>query len=229
MSLLSDYNQRIEYFKNIKQNLDKYVIGSHDAHTEVRGKLGYLMKHLKESEHNDEVVDELLEKIHKEMKLNYELEIFKNEYNFYLELLIKRQVTIRTSQRQWFNKLSNVGTLNKYQWNHWGSYQQFLFGKYVVDALNSHFNKKLHPIWGCLLSPTGGIVGQGNDEVISGIYSHFACMHAYPHDASGYIYNYHKLGNSGYNYLDTWMTLFPKNKGMSCQVAGLNFWRKMCN
>jgi hypothetical protein len=74
-----------------------------------------------------------------------------------------------------------------------GSNAQLLFGKVVGDAYG------IDPVFGALLSPTGGMVGPGNVAL------HMAdddptTYHGIVHDAAGYLYNYHKQG-PGYDYL----------------------------
>lgn len=224
MTILSNIISRIEYFNGFR-DYQSFPIGSHNSQTEIRGNLGYLMKQLKESQHNTEIVDELLEKIHKEMKLDYELESFKEEYKIYLRLLVDRQELINTSSSCFgFFKLKGIRSLNKENWNMWGSYKQFLFGTYVVDALNKNYNYKLHPIWGCLLNPTGGIIGGGNNTILRSQWNSGISLHACAHDAGGYLYRYHKLG-PGFNYLNTWLTVFPKWSQYSCQLYGISWWK----
>ena len=218
--------EKIKYYKNLL--IDKKIPGSHDSKKQIRGNLGFLMKQLKESQHNHENVDILLQKIHQEMKLTYSLEKFKLEYLDYLRLLVDREDFIN-SKKTCFCKFSDVETLNKKNWNMWGSYKQFLFGKCVVDKINKHMGYSLHPIWGCLLNPTGGIVGAGNQELVSKRWNSYISLHACVHDSGGYLYNYHGFKDCGYNYLNTWMTLFPSSSPLSCQFAGLRFWKKILN
>lgn len=215
--------EKKQYFKSLLNGIK--ISGSHDSAKDIRGNLGFLMKQLKESQHNHEVVDKLLVELHKEMELPYDLKEFKNEYMNYLRLLANRADLIESKQGCWF-KLSDVETLNKSKWNMWGSYKQFMFGKCVVDTLNKEHNYNLHPMWGCLLNPTGGIVGAGNQELISKCWNSYISMHACVHDSGGYLYNYHGLG-PGYNYLNTWITFFPSSSPMACQFSGLRFWKKL--
>lgn len=231
MSLLSNLENRIIYMKSF---LDfNHIIGSHNSQTELRQNLGYYMKQLKDSEHNDDKVYELLEKIYKEMKLDYDFEEFKEEYKIYLRLLADREDLIYKGKYWSYcdyifeNRLEQPENLDKYKWNYWGSYKQFIFGKYVTDALNEYYGYKLHPIWGALLSPTGGIVGTSNKELYSGSWNDPICMHGCVHDASGYLYLYHNIGNIGYNYLETRWTLFPRISPLSCQYTGIKFWIKL--
>ena len=68
----------------------------------------------------------------------------------------------------------------------------------------------LHPIWGCLLNPTGGIVGPGNAHVIKDKFKTPIGIHACIHDAGGYLLTYHNLG-PGYNYLENYVDLPTTN------------------
>ncbi len=159
-SLLS--SDRVEYFKSLLSRPD--VIGAHDSKTEIRGELGFLMKNFKESEHNSDI-SRLLSEIHEILKLEYPVKDFEKEYFVYLRLIADREDKIDTSGSCTGLKL--VESLSRNKWNHWGSLKQFIFGRCVVDALNIQFGYKLHPIWGCLLSPTGGLTGPGSIELLS--------------------------------------------------------------
>lgn len=223
--LLGDYNDRVEYFKCLFTKLE--IPGSHDSDFEIRGELGYKMKQLKDSNHNDKIVDELLTDIHKILELEYSFEIFKQEYMIYLRLLVDREEKIENSKGCWFKKISPVPSLNRNRWNMWGSHKQFIFGRCVVDGLNHKFNYNLHPIWGCLLSPTGGIIGYANNELIERSWDSYISLHSCVHDGGGYLYNYHDHLGCGYNYLDTYFTFFPRYSPLSCQFAGLRFWKKL--
>jgi hypothetical protein len=78
-----------------------------------------------------------------------------------------------------------------------GSVGNLLFGRIVGDALG------LHPVFGAMLNPTGGIVGPGNST------GFMRCVgtapglnrHALGHDAFGYLLNFHQRG-PGYCYLE---------------------------
>ena len=226
-SLICNEQDKQKYFYCLSTKLE--IMGIHDSKSEIRGELGYLMKQLKESDHNDKKVDNILHEIYDILNLDYSFEKFYKQYMIYLRLIADRQDTIDMSKkRRNFccikKKLSKVPLLNRSKWNMWGSYKQFIFGKCVVDVLNDEYSYNLHPIWGCLLSPTGGIVGAGNKEIISSKWNSFISLHGCVHDASGYLYSYHGLG-LGYNYLNTYKTLFPTSSPFSCQYAGLRFWR----
>ena len=226
MSILSSEYERREYFKDFigSINLPK---GSHNGEHQIRGKLGYLMKQLKESNHNDDIVEDLLKDIHKELGLKYDLEKFKKEYNFYLNLIVERQNLINLNKGYFgFLSLGSVETLNKDNWNNWGSYKQFIFGKIITDAINTEFNTNIHPIWGCLLNPTGGIVGAGNQKIYDPKWNSPLSLHSCCHDAAGYLYNYHNMG-PGFNYLNTRWTLFPTWSRFSCQIYGIRWWNKI--
>lgn len=224
MSLLGK-NQK-EYFKTLL--IPHHCPGSHNPEFEIRCRLGYVMKKLKDSHHNDDIVDELLKEMYDLLEVKYSFENFEKEYFLYLHLLVDRQYKIDKTQKKWyFWRLGQVPPLDRSKWNMWGSYKQFIFGKCVIDAINEKHNYTLHPVWGCLLSPTGGITGAGNFEIISRKWDSYISLHSCVHDASGYLKLYHDLENTGYNYLNTWMTLFPTTSPFSCQYAGLRYWKKL--
>lgn len=206
MSILSGTK---EYYSSLMSK--PQIIGSHDSSTEIRGELGYLMKTLKESDHSPETMGLVL----KISNILQAPDDFCDGYFGYLRLLINRDESHKRA----------VPTLNNARWNHWGSLKQFIFGRVVVDALNVHFGLKLHPIWGCLLSPTGGISGPGNVELISKSWNSPVSLHTCVHDASGYLYKYHSLG-PGYNYLHKF-SLFPTGSPLCCEYSGLRYWKKL--
>ena len=226
MSLIvKKYDSRIKYFTCLLEKLS--IPGSHDDIIEIRGKLGYYMKKLKESNHNDEIVDEILLQIYNILELTYSFEEFYEQYMIYLRLLVNREYKINSSTGCFLTKLKKVQKLERSKWNMWGSNRQFIFGKCVVDVLNKEYGYNLHPIWGCLLSPTGVIIGYGNMELLERKWDSYISLHSCVHDAGGYLYNYHDKIGFGYNYLNTWKTLFPRSSPLSCQYAGLRCWKKI--
>ena len=95
-----------------------------------------------------------------------------------------------------------------------GSRGQLRFGQVVGDAFG------VDPVFGALLSPTGGMVGPGNKAFDAGDTA--VGYHGAVHDAAGYLYNSHKAG-PGYDYLgregrDT-------SSPFSGQIAGIGYWR----
>ena len=78
-----------------------------------------------------------------------------------------------------------------------GCVGNLLFGRIVGDALG------LHPVFGALLNPTGGIVGPGNSTCLMRCVGSAPSLnrHALGHDAFGYLLNYHQRG-PGYCYLE---------------------------
>ena len=226
MSLLSsNLSNRITYLKSFIKS--PKIPGSHDADTCIRGKLGITMMKLKRSDHGDENINKLLKDLHSILKISYSIEIFLTEYDKYLLLLSNKQKRISKSQLYMFwNRLNDTPTLSDKNWNMWGSYQQFISGKCVIDAINSYYDYILHPVWGCLLNPTGGIPGEGNKQIVLNPWDNYITLHSCIHDAAGYLYNYHNIG-PGYNYLGSWKTLFPTSSPYSGQFSGLLFWKSV--
>jgi hypothetical protein len=239
MCLLSNKKERKEYFKKLSIN-PFFINGSHDSSKEIRGDLGLFMKKLKNTEvfgpffylrfdYGEKEIENFLEKLHNILELD-NLDNFKKQYKKYLLLLSIRKDIIEVSQNnKYWMKLVDIPDLKKNQWNYWGSIKQLQYGKVVVDVLNEYYKYNLHPIWGCLLNPTGGIVGAGNNELINSKWNSYISLHGCVHDASGYLYQYHKIGKNGYNYLGTKWTLFFKSSPYCCQIAGLRYWKKLCN
>lgn len=228
MCLLSNIELRKKYFKNLYTN-PIFINGSHDSSKEIRGDLGLYMKKLKSSEHGEKEVDEILEKIYNILDLEDNFDNFRKQYEIYLLLLSKREDIIDTRQNKFWGKLEDVPDLKKTKWNYWGSKKQLQYGKVITDSLNQYYKYNLHPIWGSLLNPTGGIVGAGSNEIINSTWNSYISLHGAVHDASGYLYNYHKIGNNGYNYLQTKWTLFFKSSPLCCQIMGLRYWHNLCN
>lgn len=225
MSLLLPLKQRKEYFKNIFKSRETILPkGSHNSKTEERKTLGDLMKKLKHSEHNSTEIPQILKDMHKEMDLTITFAQFEKQYHDYLRLLDDREDLIEYKNRC-FSRLPEVEDLSDKKWNKWGCCNQFIFGKIVVDAINDKHKKNLHPIWGCLLKPTGGIIGPGNKEMFNRCWTHPLSYHACVHDAAGYLYQYHNIG-PGYNYL-SWTSLIPTRIHYSGQISGIYFWNKV--
>jgi len=221
MSLLSTFNERITYIETLKNQID--VKGSHDSSSEIRGDLGLYMMKLKKSSHGDKENITILKKLYSILTLDISVRDFQKQYNTYLLLLSNREDIIDASQNNWWYKLDDVPNLKKSKWNFWGSIKQLQCGKCIIDCINEKYSYNLHPIWGSLLNPTGGIVGAGNNELINRRWNSYISLHGCVHDACGYLLNYHNIG-CGYNYLETYWTLFPKSSPMSCQFYGMRYW-----
>lgn len=100
---------------------------------------------------------------------------------------------------------------------------QLMFGKVLGDAFG------IHEIFAALLSPTGGLVGAGNDSVHLDASNPIA-IHGTVHDAAGYLSTYHSDG-PGYNYLedDREYLVFdnlPLPDYLAGQFSGISFWVK---
>ncbi len=96
-----------------------------------------------------------------------------------------------------------------------GTQEQLRFGQLTGDAMG------MDPVFGALLSPTGGMVGGGNNA-IDGNDSALG-YHGAVHDAGGYLYNYHDQG-PGYNYLGQ----EDRDTGhfLTGQQSGISYWRE---
>ena len=103
----------------------------------------------------------------------------------------------------------------KYHEEFMGSKSQLRFGNVVGACLG------IDPVFGALLNPTGGLVGDGNNSY-DGNDSALG-YHGAVHDAAGFLRNYHNKG-PGYDYLgtDNRDTTSP----YSGQRNGIEFWRK---
>ncbi len=99
--------------------------------------------------------------------------------------------------------------------NFMGSTSQMRFGQVVGDAFG------IDPVFGAMLSPTGGLVGPGNAAFDAG--ESPVGYHGVVHDAAGYLKNFHDTG-PGYDYLgrEGRDTASP----LSGQREGIKFWRE---
>ncbi|SFP82623.1 YD repeat-containing protein, partial [Variovorax sp. PDC80] len=111
---------------------------------------------------------------------------------------------------------------------HMGSIEQLRFGKMVGDSLGG-----LDPVFGALLSPTGGIPGAGNVRVTSSTGIAMAggidvvTNHGIAHDAAGYLLNYHGIG-PGYQYVPGNSGLFFSTKDpWGGQFSGLTLYNNI--
>ncbi|XP_066928844.1 uncharacterized protein [Clytia hemisphaerica] len=110
---------------------------------------------------------------------------------------------------------------------YWGTRQQMLFGKVIVDWLPEHIETKtppMDPIFGVLLNPTGGLVGPGDlkwmhDSLFDDL-GPFA-YHSAVHDAFGYLKTNHNSG-PGYCYLNK--GIFGDWSPFGGQLFGLRYW-----
>lgn len=110
---------------------------------------------------------------------------------------------------------------------HMGSIEQLRFGKMVGDSLGG-----LDPVFGALLSPTGGIPGAGNDRVtnafglgaVGGL--DVVTNHGIAHDAAGYLLNYHQRG-PGYIYVPGVSDALSKTDPLAGQTTGLSFYSNL--
>ena len=115
-------------------------------------------------------------------------------------------------------KQTNIVALSEKNKGHAGSQRHLRFGKVVSDVLGLG-----NAIWGCLLSPTGGIAGAGNTRLGSCFGSeNFLVLHACVHDAYGYCKVAHNKG-PGYNYTWGW-SVFPTSNPLSGQIGGVVRW-----
>jgi hypothetical protein len=97
---------------------------------------------------------------------------------------------------------------------------QLMFGKVLGDAFG------IHEVFAAMLSPTGGLVGPGNNSLHLDPGNPIA-LHGTVHDASGYLNTFHDEG-SGYNYLESehWSETLGSDSCLSGQITGISFWVK---
>lgn len=108
-----------------------------------------------------------------------------------------------------------------------GSKPQLVFGAVVGEAYG------IDPVFGALLSPTGGIIGPGNDELSRPTDSEGKVdpedplvYHGIVHDAAGYMFNYHDQG-PGYDYLGKEQAKgHATSNPYTGQQSGIRYWHE---
>ena len=98
-----------------------------------------------------------------------------------------------------------------------GTTPQLRFGQMVGDAFG------IDPVFGAMLSPTGGMVGPGNAAFAPSNNSAIG-YHGVAHDAAGYLYNYHGVG-PGYDYLNR--EGLDRGNPLTGQVTGTRYWTEI--
>jgi hypothetical protein len=163
-------------------------------------------------------------------------------YQKYLQIMADRETAVYTEAGQQRTAYNELDTKNEHRVPllsmnadsgvpdnsaHMGSSAQLRFGKMVGDALGG-----LDPVFGALLSPTGGLIGPGNKPVPDAVITmaggtEAVTNHGIAHDAAGYLLNYHKIG-PGYQYVpgDSGLVFSNKNP-LGGQVAGVNFFNNI--
>jgi hypothetical protein len=109
---------------------------------------------------------------------------------------------------------------------HMASMSQLRFGSLVGDSLGG-----LDPVFGALLSPTGGIPGAGNVEISDRLYlagggRDVVAIHGVAHDAAGYLRAYHNQG-PGYNYVPAGIRLLADTNPLAGQISGIDFFKNL--
>lgn len=108
---------------------------------------------------------------------------------------------------------------------HMATSSQLRFGALVGEVL------RLHPVFAALLSPTGGLVGAGNNviratDIPSPSLYPAIVNHGVAHDAAGYLRVYHQIG-PGYNYVPNSRSLLPDSEPLAGHINGINFYRDL--
>ena len=202
MYISINLQERIEYLKSIRFCK---ICGTHNANVELRSNLGFFMEkqdsHLILNENTKTILKKIFDIIKKDGLI---FDNFCNQYTTYCNMIKKRDDEISKYNKKYHRKIfcflkKRVSNLSDSNVNIWGSSRQLLFGKIVVDEINNKYKTNLHPIFGCLLSPTGGITGPGN------------------------LFNFHNLGPS-YCYLEHRCFLLPKSSSLNFIFRGITFW-----
>jgi len=114
-----------------------------------------------------------------------------------------------------------------------GSQQHLRFGKIISEAINNHHNIDLKPIFGALLSKTGGAVGIGPTWPISTntllfVEDGVLAYHGVAHDAGGYLCKNFAIA-PGYEYIKPEWNKPCVKLPILGQISGILFWAKVLN
>jgi predicted lipase len=137
------------------------------------------------------------------------VQLYKNMYYTDYRNLLKRQI-------------SRSGlTIDSSKNAFWGSDRSLKFGRIVLDVLNPG----LDDVFGAMLCPSGGIVGDGNNESTKSYNDSAILLHNLVKDASEHLILSFGLGN-GYTYLSK-DGLLKKNKTLgspASDLVGIPYW-----
>ena len=140
----------------------------------------------------EEVLKPHVENIARACGIHVQLyEQFKLNFDEFVGLYSSRRDYIKT------NAIEEIEMNNAATDEFRGSSDHLIFGKMVGDALG------LHPVWGAMLNPTGGVSGPSNSNIImrNCILVPSIRKNSVLHDATGYLRLYHGIG-PGYRYLE---------------------------
>lgn len=144
---------------------------------------------------NDAELSQLLAEVKAIRKLSYSIDDLKAQYRKTLDLRKEARAKIEVPD------LSNENA------RFMGSNMQLIFGKVLGDVFN------IEPVFGALISPTGGIIGPGNStEALRSAFDKDGpvALHGAVHDAAGLLFNAFGIG-SGYDYMDNELLSSPKS------------------
>ena len=139
----------------------------------------------------EEVLKPHVENIARACGIHVQLyEQFKLNFDEFVELYSSRRDYIKT------NAIEEIEMNNAATDEFRGSSDHLIFGKMVGDALG------LHPVWGAMLNPTGGVSGPSNSNIFVRSLNIVPSIrkNTVLHDATGYLRLYHGIG-PGYRYL----------------------------
>lgn len=163
-------------------------------------------------------LDEALEKVKKARGLNMSIDELRDQYTRAMEIKKKGEEyaaangsTDEVSPSFDPADLQAGGQHEGFS----GSQTQLAFGARLGQLTD------LDPVFGSLISPTGGAVGPGSDSITNAEYENPAVLHGIMHDLAGYLYNAHGIG-PGYNYTNAPYEL-PTHMPISGQVSGMGY------
>lgn len=148
----------------------------------------------------------------------------ENQYRRYLELEAEMFERIEASSDMTPPahiedglKIPVIGTLEYGRQDYWGSTTQMRFGRVVGDSLG------IDPVFGALLSPTGGTPGIGNQQNFIPNPESAIAQHGTFHDGAGFLQKYFGV-DPGYDYLG--LENAPYGSPLAGQQTGINYWNE---
>lgn len=141
-----------------------------------------------------------------------DIETAKNDYTRAMEIKIAGEEFGAENEKEDVSPLLDTEVHPDFM----GSTSQLRFGMIMGDVFD------VDPVFGALISPTGGAVGPGNDSVSTADKNNSVAMHGTVHDAAGYLKNAHNVG-PGYNYLKDPYEFFDSDNPLSGQVSGTKY------
>ncbi len=135
------------------------------------------------------------------------------------DLLYRERRARISMDRSWLFPLGSVPMLSLDNLEHWASDNQIAAGKVLKNILSDN-GVHVPDFIAICLNPTAGIAGPGNLRIFDPRPGTVMAVHSAIHDSYGYAKLYHGMG-VGYNYMQSWLDIFPTTSPRSGQISGI--------